>query len=73
MNKPNTPMLRIPTTDDIARAAYLDWVDAGKPSGCDKEFWLEAEARLRHSVNSMGTPVMKRPPLPNRPATTTKL
>jgi hypothetical protein len=59
--------LRVPTNDDIARAAHLDWVKAGKPSDCHKQFWLEAEARLRRlSAASMGTPVVKRPLRPSR-------
>jgi hypothetical protein len=59
--------IRVPSNDDIARAAYLDWLKAGKPSGRDNHFWLEAEARLRRrSAASMGTPIMRRPPLPSR-------
>lgn len=36
-------------TDEVAVAAYLDWVAAGKPPGRDDEFWLKAEDRLRNS------------------------
>jgi hypothetical protein len=40
-----------PTTDDaIALAAYLDWVNAGKPFGRDQEFWLRAEAKVRNAA-----------------------
>lgn len=40
-----------PTTNDaIALAAYLDWVNAGKPFGRDQEFWLRAEAKVRNAA-----------------------
>lgn len=33
--------------DEIAVAAYLDWLAAGKPTGQDAEFWFRAEERIR--------------------------
>ena len=39
-------------TDEVAVAAYLDWVAAGKPSGRDDEFWLKAEDRLRNGKSN---------------------
>lgn len=31
---------------EIERRAYLKWENAGKPSGKDEEFWLEAEREV---------------------------
>jgi len=40
--------------DDVARAAYLDWLAAGKPTGLDQEFWLKAEERLHKGRRNSG-------------------
>ena len=43
----NTPLkTTVVSQEDIARAAYLLWERQGRPSGCDMEFWLEAEKDL---------------------------
>jgi hypothetical protein len=36
------------STDAIATEAFHQWLQAGKHSGRDQEFWLKAEARLRN-------------------------
>jgi hypothetical protein len=40
---------QIADNETIARAAYLEWISAGKPTGRDLEFWLKAEEKIRHS------------------------
>jgi hypothetical protein len=67
----NTNTSHHPSRDDIARAAYLDWLNAGKPSGCDQKFWLEAEARLRKSMAAPSEPVQKQE-LASRRTTSTR-
>jgi len=47
------PAKRKPGHQEIAEAAYLRWVERGRPDGGDVEDWLVAEAALR-SAN--GTP-----------------
>lgn len=39
-------MVAIPTENSIREAAYYKWLDAGKPTGQDLQFWLEAEQDL---------------------------
>jgi len=39
-----------PAEQEIQRAAYLLWEQAGRPAGRDLEFWLGAQERLRHTV-----------------------
>jgi len=38
-----------PTSQQIQERAYLKWQAAGRPSGDDMRFWLEAERELRRS------------------------
>ena len=33
----------------IAEAAYYQWLQAGKPSGRDQEFWFTAEKRVQQA------------------------
>jgi hypothetical protein len=33
--------------DEIARLAFLNWRHDGCPAGCDREYWLEAEAQIK--------------------------
>ena len=40
----NTTKTSAKNQDAIARAAYLEWINAGKPSGRDQEFWFKGEA-----------------------------
>ena len=35
-----------PSTEEIARLAYLIWDKEGRPQGCDVEHWCEAESLL---------------------------
>ena len=35
-----------PTSEDIARLAYLIWDKEGRPQGCDVKHWCEAESLL---------------------------
>jgi hypothetical protein len=41
-----TPIMPIPTHDDIAQLAHELWQDRGCPADRDLEFWLEAERLL---------------------------
>jgi hypothetical protein len=66
MQTTNTVQHEIPTQDEIARAAYLDWLGAGKPAGCDHKFWLEAEARLRNGKTAAHPPAPTPMPLVRR-------
>lgn len=36
-----------PNEHEIRHAAYLDWEQAGRPPGDGRQFWVEAERRLR--------------------------
>lgn len=36
--------------DDVARQAYLRWLQKGKPTNSQSQDWLEAEAEVRRSV-----------------------
>ncbi len=35
-----------PTSEEIARLAYLIWDKEGRPQGCDVKHWCEAESLL---------------------------
>ncbi|MCX6899378.1 MAG: DUF2934 domain-containing protein [Verrucomicrobia bacterium] len=35
-----------PTSEEIARLAYLIWEKEGRPQGCDMNHWFEAESLL---------------------------
>lgn len=39
---------REPAEREIQHAAYLLWIEAGRPEGRDLEFWLEAKEMLAH-------------------------
>jgi hypothetical protein len=45
--------------ETIARAAYLEWIGAGKPTGRDLEFWLKAEEKIRHGSTARPLPPRK--------------
>ena len=34
--------------ESIASRAYTLWEQAGRPEGCDLQFWLQAESQLKH-------------------------
>ncbi len=38
-----------PNADEIARVAYQQWEQQGRPAGKDLEFWLRAEQQLSTS------------------------
>lgn len=42
-----------PTRDQIARLAYLYWLDRGGPYGSAEEDWFRAEQELRHGSTHM--------------------
>lgn len=44
------PRPSLPSEDEIRLRAYQKWEDAGKPSGDDLGFWLEAERELLRTV-----------------------
>lgn len=50
---------QIADNEAIARAAYLEWLGAGKPTGRDLEFWLKAEEKVRHSSTAKPLPPRK--------------
>ena len=37
-----------PAEAEIQHAAYLLWIEEGRPEGCDFAHWLAAKALLRH-------------------------
>ena len=37
-----------PTEAEIQHAAYLLWIEEGRPEGCDFAHWLAAKELLRH-------------------------
>lgn len=37
-----------PTELEIQHAAYLLWIESGRPEGCDLEHWLAAKEMLCH-------------------------
>jgi hypothetical protein len=39
-----------PTSEQIARAAYLVWEQEGRPQGRDMAHWLQAELQLKASA-----------------------
>jgi hypothetical protein len=40
--------VREPTEQEIQHAAYLLWIEKGRPEGRDLEHWLEAREMLCH-------------------------
>ncbi|HYC69821.1 MAG TPA: DUF2934 domain-containing protein [Opitutaceae bacterium] len=38
-----------PSHDDIARRAYQNWENSGRPDGTDQQHWYNAEQELRGS------------------------
>lgn len=37
-----------PTEEEIQHAAYLQWIEEGRPEGCDLKHWLAAREMLLH-------------------------
>lgn len=48
MKRKSTPPLREPTELEIQHAAYLLWIENGRPEGRDLEHWLTAKEMLSH-------------------------
>lgn len=46
--KKNAPVARELTDEEIQHAAYLLWVEAGRPEGRDLDHWLAAKEMLCH-------------------------
>ncbi len=46
-----TPQREI-TSETIAARAYVLWEQAGRPSGRDVEYWLQAESQLKQDTQS---------------------
>ena len=58
----------VPSQDDIARRAYISYVNEGSQPGHQERHWLEAEARLQdemangsgpHSGSTDASPILK--------------
>ncbi len=45
-----------PTSDQIARAAYLLWEREGRPNGRDVAHWLRAERQLMAGADGAASP-----------------
>jgi hypothetical protein len=45
--KPIAPALPMPASKEIAIRAYQIYANAGRPTGREVEFWLEAERQLQ--------------------------
>jgi hypothetical protein len=48
MKRKKAPVLREPTEAEIQHAAYLLWIENGRPEGRDLEHWLAAREMLCH-------------------------
>jgi len=49
----------VPTTEQVAQAAYLLWESEGRPQGRDLTHWLRAERQL--SAAAHGAPLAQEP------------
>ncbi|MBP7141740.1 MAG: DUF2934 domain-containing protein [Opitutaceae bacterium] len=48
MKRTSHPATKEPTEQEIQHAAYLLWVEEGRPDGRDLEHWHAARERLGH-------------------------
>jgi len=48
MKRKSESVRREPTEAEIQHAAYLLWVEDGRPEGCDLEHWQQAKEMLTH-------------------------
>lgn len=48
MKRKSAPKLPQPTEAEIQHAAYLIWIEDGRPTGRDLEHWLTAKEMLTH-------------------------
>jgi hypothetical protein len=46
--KANRSIVHEPTELEIQHAAYLLWIEAGRPAGCALDHWLAAKEMLAH-------------------------
>jgi hypothetical protein len=46
--KANRSIMHEPTELEIQHAAYLLWIEAGRPAGCALDHWLAAKEMLAH-------------------------
>jgi hypothetical protein len=53
-----------PTSEQIARAAYLMWEQEGRPHGRDLQHWLQAESQLMAGTFRDGKSVRRAPSAP---------
>ena len=44
--------------EDIQKCAYYLWLQAGRPTGRDVEFWDSARERLRHAAQIAHSPAV---------------
>ena len=69
MNKKYIPPHE-PTEAEIQHAAYLLWIDEGRPEGRDREHWLAAKELMAHhhgrTLESTRGPHAARPPARGR-------
>ena len=68
--KRNKPATCEPTEQEIQHAAYLLWIENGRPDGRDLEHWLAAKEMLCHRHGRDAT-TRRRAPEIAEPATTT--
>jgi hypothetical protein len=64
-----TPLTPEPTEEHIQHAAYLLWIEDGRPEGRDLEHWLAAkemllhrhgrDAHTRHRVPEIAAPALR--------------
>ena len=66
MKRPTLP-LHEPSEAEIQHAAYLLWIENGRPEGRDLDHWLAAKELLCHR-HGRDTKPRHRPPAPPSPA-----
>jgi len=54
--KRKSPVLHEPTEAEIQHAAYLLWIENGRPEGRDLEHWLAAKELLCHRHGRIAAP-----------------
>jgi hypothetical protein len=48
MKTKSITVIREPSESEIQHAAYLLWIESGRPEGCDLNHWLAAKEMLCH-------------------------
>jgi hypothetical protein len=64
------PPLPDPAEAEIQHAAYLLWIEEGRPEGRDLEHWLSAKELLRHHHGRTAGRTRRPPAKPAIPAAT---